>query len=168
MQNIIFIHGLESSGKGFKGKLLKKTFPEILTPDFKAFNPEIPMDELLDIRMKELNLILATKKSWIIIGSSYGGLMATLYTLQNPDKVDRLILLAPFLTSQKLQQFFNRVVEIPVIVYHGRNDKVISHLSSRERAKRLFNNLEYNLVEDDHSLHKTVQIINWGEIIPSS
>jgi pimeloyl-ACP methyl ester carboxylesterase len=168
MQNIIFIHGLESSGEGFKGKLLKKLFPEILTPDFKAFNPEIPTNELLDIRMKELNLILATKKSWIIIGSSFGGLMATLYTLQNPDKVDRLILLAPFLVSRKLKPFFNRVIEIPVIVYHGRDDNIVPYLTSRERAKRLFNNLIYNIVEDDHSLHKTVQAINWGELIPSS
>ncbi|MFX1478723.1 MAG: alpha/beta fold hydrolase [Promethearchaeota archaeon] len=168
MQNIIFIHGLESSGKGFKGRLLRKIFPKILTPDFKAFNTEIPMDELLDMRMKELNLILATKKSWIIIGSSFGGLMATLYTLQNPDKVEQLILLAPLLISPKLKPFFNRVIEIPVIVYHGRDDKVVPYLTSRERAKRLFYNLKYNIVEDDHSLHKTVRVINWGELIPHS
>jgi len=168
MQNIIFIHGLESSGKGFKGRLFRKIFPRILTPDFKAFDPNISMDELLDIRMQELDLILATKKFWIIIGSSFGGLMATLYTLQNPDKVDRLILLAPFLTSHKLRPFFNKVIEIPVKVYHGKDDNVVPYLPSREKAKLLFSNLVYNIVDDDHSLHKTVQVINWGELVPSS
>ncbi len=38
MKNIIFIHGLESSGKGFKGVYLKKLIPEILTPDFIEFD----------------------------------------------------------------------------------------------------------------------------------
>jgi pimeloyl-ACP methyl ester carboxylesterase len=168
MRNLIFIHGLESSGKGFKGRLFRKIFPRILTPDFKPFDPNITMDELLDIRMKELDLILAPKKFWIIIGSSFGGLMATLYTLQNPDKVDRLILLAPFLASHKLEPFMNKVIEIPVIVYHGKDDNVVPYLASREKANLLFTNLTYTIVDDDHSLHKTVQVINWEELVLSS
>ena len=45
----IFIHGLESSGKGFKGRFFKEIFPEILTPDFRG--------ELFE-RMSELKKIL--------------------------------------------------------------------------------------------------------------
>jgi pimeloyl-ACP methyl ester carboxylesterase len=165
MDNLIFVHGLESSGKGFKGRLLKNLFPNILTPDFKAFDLNISMYELLDYRMKELNDILALKKSWIIIGSSFGGLMATLYTLQNPGHIKRLILLAPFLKSRKLKPFLKKTVDIPVIVFHGKNDKVVPYLPSRERAKLLFTNLTYNIVDDDHSLHKTVKDINWEELV---
>ena len=37
MQNIIFIHGLESSGDGFKGNLLRKELPGCLTPNFTPY-----------------------------------------------------------------------------------------------------------------------------------
>lgn len=35
MQNIIFIHGLKSSGQGFKGRLFQKVIPGCLTPNFE-------------------------------------------------------------------------------------------------------------------------------------
>ena len=91
MKNIIFIHGLESSGKGFKGLYLKKIIPEILTPDFAKFNQKISLDNLFNARMTQLNSILRERNLWIIIGSSFGGLMGVLYTLQNPEKIKRMI-----------------------------------------------------------------------------
>ena len=165
MQNIIFIHGLESSGKGFKGRFLKSMITNILTPDFKKSNPDISMYDLLESRMVELVSILDTKESWIIIGSSFGGLMGALYTLKNPDKVSQLILLAPFLNSRKLKPFIYKAVNVPVIVYHGINDKIVPYEPSRERAKQLFTNLEYKIVNDDHLLHSTVKSINWQKIL---
>jgi len=168
MQNIIFVHGLESSGKGFKGRLLKKIFPNIHTPDFKEFNPDISMYDLLKARMIELNSILNTKKNWIIIGSSFGGLMSVLYALQIPTNVKQLILLAPFLVSRKLKLNMYKPVDIPVTVYHGVNDKVVPYKPARERARYFFTNLEYNIVDDDHMLHKTVKAIDWHNLILNS
>ncbi len=60
MNNIIFVHGLESSGQGYKGIFLKRMFPDILTPDFKEFNPNILMYDLtlrLDDVLKTCNII---------------------------------------------------------------------------------------------------------------
>ena len=91
MQNIIFVHGLESSGTGFKARLLKEVFPNIHTPTFTESTPEILMYDLLEIRMKELKSILNIKNNWILIGSSFGGLMSALYALQNPSNVKQLI-----------------------------------------------------------------------------
>lgn len=161
---IIFIHGLESSGTGFKARLLKRIFPNILTPTLKEFSPEILMYDLLEIRMKQLISILNTKKKWIIIGSSFGGLMASLFTLNVPYKVNKLILLAPFLVSRKLKPVFYKPVDVPVIVFHGKNDKVVPYKPAQERAKKLFTNLEYNIVDDNHSLHKTVKSLNWEKL----
>ncbi|MFW9783068.1 MAG: hypothetical protein ACFFFB_12370, partial [Candidatus Heimdallarchaeota archaeon] len=56
-------------------------------------------------------------------------------------------------------------VDIPVIVYHGKYDKVVRYEPSQERAKKFFTNLEYNLVEDDHSLHNTVKLIDWEKLV---
>jgi predicted esterase len=165
MQNIIFVHGLESSGKGFKGRFLKSVFPDILTPDFKKPNENIPMYELLEYRMAELNVILNSKQSWIIISSSFGGLMGILYTLQNPNNVYQLILLAPMIVSRKLKPSMYKPVDVPVKVYHGKNDRIIPYKPGRERAQYFFTNLEYNIVDDDHRLHSTVKSLNWQKII---
>ncbi|MHA1987102.1 MAG: alpha/beta hydrolase [Promethearchaeota archaeon] len=168
MQNIIFIHGLESSGRGYKGRFLKSVFPDILTPDFKEFNPNVLMYDLFKERMIELNSILDSKKPWTLIGSSLGGLMAAIYALENPNRVRRLVLLAPFLVSRKLKPHMYKPIDIPVIVYHGKNDKVVRYKMARERAQNFFTNLEYNVVDDNHPLRNTVKSLNWQKIIPNS
>ncbi len=165
LKNIIFIHGLESSGHGFKGNLFRTLFPNILTPDFSAYNERISLRVLLSKRMKELELIMEYKPEWIIIGSSFGGLMGTLFTLQNLDKVQLLILLAPFLDPQFLRVKDFKPVDIPVIIYHGKEDAIVSVKKSRRCAELLFANLTYNLVEDDHQLHKTVSKIEWKTLL---
>jgi len=165
MQNIIFIHGLESSGNGFKGQLLRKWFPECLTPDFEKYNPNISINVLLETRMEQLYAILKKESSWIIIGSSFGGLMGALFICQNPEKVSKLILLAPYLSFPKLNPEIYSKVRVPVIIFHGKYDKIVSLNQSRARAEKIFTNLKYNIVDDDHSLHKTVLILNWKNLI---
>lgn len=155
MSNIIFIHGLESSGSGFKGRLFKKELPGIFTPDFKGS---------LEKRMELLNEILKGTQPWIIIGSSFGGLMGAIYTCNHPNKVSLLILLAPVLVHPELDSI-KKAINIPVIIYHGKSDSIVSLKTSKERARVLFSNIDYNAVEDDHMLHPTVEAINWEEII---
>ena len=158
MTNIIFIHGLESSGSGFKGRLFKKEIPGIITPDFKG-----PLEK----RMDSLNKILDETSPWIIIGSSWGALMSTLYTIFHPNKVSLLILLAPVLVHPELESI-KQVIDVPVIIYHGKNDDIVPINTSKEKAEQLFAVLEYNTVEDDHMLHPTVEAINWQELIKIS
>ncbi|MFX0034395.1 MAG: alpha/beta fold hydrolase [Candidatus Hermodarchaeota archaeon] len=165
IQNVIFIHGLESSGKGFKGRLLQKEIIECITPDFEVYDPNISMERLLKIRMEQLYTILRDKEPWIIIGSSFGGLMATLYTLKNPDKVSKLILLAPYLLIPELINKTYSPINVPVIIFHGKYDRVVSLRQSRKYAEKLFTNLTYNIVDDDHFLHKMVVSIDWKLLI---
>ncbi|MHA2397789.1 MAG: YqiA/YcfP family alpha/beta fold hydrolase [Promethearchaeota archaeon] len=163
--NVIFIHGLESSGHGFKGRLLKELIPQILTPDFEPFDPNVLMYDLLPKRMDQLNRILNSKNSLVLIGSSFGGLMASLFVFQNPKRVEKMILLAPLLVSRKLKPRNHPPMSVPVIVFHGKNDKIVKCKHTRERAKLLFTNLQYTIVDDDHSLHKTVKSLNWHKLI---
>jgi pimeloyl-ACP methyl ester carboxylesterase len=165
MQNIIYIHGLESSGKAFKGQHLQKWIPGCLNPNFETYNPNIPIKNLLKIRMEQLYSILLEKSPWIIIGSSFGGLMAVWFASQNPHNVSKLILLAPYLSSTKLNPKIHSKLNIPVIVYHGKNDKIVSANRSKIVAEKIFSNLKYNIVDDDHSLHKTFLTLDWMNLI---
>lgn len=165
MRNIIFIHGLESSGEGYKAKFLKSLFPEILTPNLFAYSSKIPVDHLLNFRMDQLEELINNKSNWTIIGSSFGGLMGTIFSLKNPNKVELLILLAPFLTSPKYYDSLAIPINIPVFAVHGIHDSVVPARKAREHAKYLFSNLDYVLVDDDHQLHQTVGKLNWMMLI---
>ena len=165
MKNIVFIHGLESSGKGFKGTYLKNLFPDILTPNFKEFKRSITLENLLKKRMEQLDLILKQRNSWTIIGSSFGGLMATLYALRNSEKIERLILLAPFLATPILQIDNFLPLSIPTIIFHGKHDEIAQYKASREQAYQLFTKLEFNTTEDHHDLNNTITTLNWNKLV---
>ena len=165
MRNIIYIHGLESSGMGFKGRLLKNILPEILTPDFEPNNSNISINTLLKKRMRQLGTILKDKENWIIIGSSFGALMGATYTLKQPEKVKLLILLAPFFGVNLINPSKFHPIDVPIVVFHGKNDLTASIKKSKTILNILFSNLEYNIVDDDHYLHTTVKKINWIQLI---
>ena len=165
MKNIIFIHGLESSGNGFKGTYLKGLFPDIFTPNFKKFKKNISLDDLLKERMGQLDLFLKKRNSWIIIGSSFGGLMATLYALLYPKKIERLILLAPVLATPLLQIDNVIPLDIPTIIFHGKYDEIALYTASRKRAYKIFTHLEFNTTEDHHDLNETIATLNWNKMV---
>ncbi len=158
MTNIIFIHGLESSGKGFKATYLRNIFPGIITPDFPGSLQE---------RLEKLNKILESCEDWTVIGSSFGGLMGALYALKNPKKISLLILLAPLLIHPQLNSFKGSI-DIPVIVFHGINDDVVPLPSTKARAIEIFTNLNYIEVEDDHFLRPTTEKISWKDLVSRS
>ena len=148
----IFIHGLESSGSGFKGRFLKEIYTDILTPDFKGD---------LNERMSSLKRILTDLDNITIIGSSFGGLMATLYCLEEPEKVSKLILLAPALPFGK-DLLENKNTDIETIIYHGKNDSVVPMDTTKDISRKIFSNLLFVETDDDHLLHKTMREINWN------
>ena len=153
---LIFIHGQESSSQGFKANLLRDLFPGITIPDFEG---------ALEERMARLTSILGDKLGWTIIGSSMGGLMAALLTCQHPAQVEKLILLAPALTWPGLADGQLRPVSVPTVVYHGIRDTVVPLEPVRALATRTFTNLIFRAVDDDHRLRETVQVIDWPTLV---
>ena len=91
--------------------------------------------------------------------------MASLFAFNNPKKVSRLILLAPLLIVDEYISSGIKPIELPVIIYLGKNDNVIPLEPTKIKAEIIFKNLEFNIVNDDHQLHKTVKSINWVEIL---
>ena len=155
-ENLIFIHGLEGSSQGIKASLLRGLFPAILTPDFPGS---------LDQRLAQLNGILGAQWNWRIIGSSLGGLMAAMFTIQHPEQVKRLVLLAPAFIWPDFAASLPGPVYVPTIIYHGKLDAVVPLAPVRELAERVFRDLKFYAVDDDHGLYKTVNAIDWPALL---
>ena len=115
--------------------------------------------------MEELEEILDGKSGLRIVGSSFGGLMAALYALDNEPRVDRLILLAPAINMGPFSQSFKGPLKIPVHIFHGKNDEVIPMQDVKRIAWNRFQNLVFHELDDDHSLHGTFKTLDWDELL---
>lgn len=156
-RRLVYLHGLESDSHSGKARQFREWFPGMLTPDFKGSFEE---------RMTQLEPILADGSDWTIIGSSFGGLMGTVYTLDHATRARKLILLAPALTLPPLASRSDlEPVSVPTILIHGTRDEVVPLEPVRAIAQGLFTNLTYHVVEDDHRLHKTVHELDWESIL---
>jgi len=153
---LIFIHGLISSGQSFKANLLSGIFPGMLTPDFEG---------TLEERMAQLTAVLGDEPGWAIIGSSFGGLMGAMFTFGHPEQVDKLILLAPALIWPEFAQSPPPPVSVPTVVYHGTRDEIIPLELVRPLAERVFTDLTFHAVDDDHGLKATVKAIDWRGLV---
>lgn len=156
---LLFIHGLEGTSHGVKATLLRGLFPDILTPDFSGS---------LDERMRALGEIVGQARGWTMIGSSFGGLMAALFTCGHPEQVDRLVLLAPALIWPDFAAHPPDPVSVPTTVYHGRQDQLIPPDLVRRLAEAVFLDLAFHEVDDDHGLFKTVHAIDWPHLLGRS
>jgi pimeloyl-ACP methyl ester carboxylesterase len=153
----MYIHGSATDSNSMKARHFRERFPGMVTPDFKGSFEE---------RMNRLRTALSNQTGWTLIGSSYGGLMATVYALENEAALRKLILLAPalmlntFITSSE-----PNLITVPTILIHGTLDTVVPMEPVREIAQNLFANLTIHIVEDDHRLHKTANELDWKSIL---
>ncbi|NWF64619.1 MAG: alpha/beta hydrolase [Chloroflexi bacterium] len=170
---IIYLHGSDSSSQSGKARQFAEKFPGMVTPDFTGSFKE---------RMEQLKPILGRKKGWTIIGSSYGGLMGTVFTSEHPTQVRKLILLAPAILQMPDGVFHDPVIgeplelsakskqglqniSVPTIIIHGTADDVIPLEPVRKTAEKLFANLKYIVVDDGHRLQEAFKELNWEEIL---
>jgi alpha-beta hydrolase superfamily lysophospholipase len=154
---IIFIHGSGGDkSQTYKARLLHDLFPGIVTPDF---------DGNLNERMIQLRTILGEETGWTLIGSSLGGLMAALFSSKHPRQVHKLVLLAPALSLPDFITIPPASIDIPTIIFQGTKDELIHLPVAREAAEKVFTNLTYMVVEDDHRLHKTAETIDWKSLL---
>lgn len=152
----MFIHGLESNNQGTKAIYFREKFPGMLTPNFHG-----PLDE----RMARLREILSGQNEILLVGSSFGGLMASIFAVENEPSVRRLILLAPAINLMEFTSYRQRKIVRPVHITHGREDEVIPISDVEEVAKQVFSNLTFNTVDDDHYLHKTFKTLDWDSLL---
>ncbi|MBN2538743.1 MAG: alpha/beta hydrolase [Deltaproteobacteria bacterium] len=152
----VFIHGLESSAQGTKGTYFRKRYSDMIIENYPGS---------LESRMDKLRGILTDKKNLVLVGSSYGGLMAAMYACDNEHKIKRLILLAPALDLEEFKPYLNRKIEVPVVLYHGSRDDVVPLEQVREIASKIFKNLSHHIVDDDHPLSDTFTSFDWDNLL---
>jgi pimeloyl-ACP methyl ester carboxylesterase len=151
-----FIHGLESSSHGAKGTFFRERYPDMIIEDyFGSFSQ----------RMAKLEELIAGKLDLILVGSSFGGLMAAVYACIHEERVKKLILLAPALHLAPYKPFLNKRLHIPIQIFHGLQDEVVPIAAVQAIAEQLFVNYKFNAVEDDHSLHNTFASLEWAALL---
>ena len=157
MENtLVFIHGLESTAQGTKGQFFRQLFPQMIIEDYTGDYAT---------RMRKLDSLLSGKSYLILVGSSYGGLMAAQYAIDNKKKVKKMILLAPALNLPEFKPPMHTKLPLPVIIYHGTDDDIVDPYTVKTIALKSFSNLEHHLVDDDHPLHKTFPVLDWKNLL---
>lgn len=152
----VFIHGLESSSGGTKGRFFRERFPDMIVEDFLGTFSQ---------RLEKLETLLAGKSPLLLVGSSFGGLMATVYAGRHPLEVKKLILLAPALHLEPYRMHLPKKLFMPVRIYHGTNDVVVPLHPVRAIAMKICADLVFQEVEDDHVLKATFPSLPWEELL---
>ena len=153
---LVFIHGLESTAQGTKGKFFSQKFPQMIIENYTGD---------FDTRMCRLENILKGKNNLVIVGSSYGGLMAATFALDNEPLIKKMVLLAPALNLPEFRTKSNAKLLKPVVIYHGKQDIVVDPYVVKEDALKLFSNLEHHLVDDDHALSNIFPLLDWEKLL---
>ena len=154
-QATIFLHGLDSSGNGTKGQYFARHHPEVLRPDFSG---------TLEERLAQLDRHCAGLGKLNLIGSSFGGLMATYRAILQPAEVSRLILLAPALNFAGFSPPTRRL-DIPTLLVIGEQDTVTPPELVIPLAQATFADLELRLVKDDHLLRTSFPALEWQKLL---
>lgn len=154
-KNIYFLHGLDSSGNGTKGRFFARNFPHVVRPDFTGSLAE---------RLHTLAELCSNEQQLLLIGSSFGGLMATCYTIEHPEKVAGLILLAPALNFAGFRPPA-RLLQTPTLLVIGHRDTVTPAAVVTPLAKATFANLKIDIADDDHLLHDTFHQLDWQHLL---
>ena len=155
--SIVFLHGQDSSGQGTKGRFLRARVPNLLAPDFAGS---------LDDRMRRMEDLLApVTHPLILVGSSFGGLMAAAFAIRHPDRLRRLVLLAPAFDATHPSPLPSKPLDMPVFLCIGQRDSVTPPAVVLPVARRLFSCLEIREVDDDHLLHAHFRELEWASLL---
>lgn len=155
MTTRIFLHGLDSSGSGTKGNYFSTRFPDMMRPNFYG---------TLQERMMQLYTLMGDNGDFIVVGSSFGGLMGACLAMECPERVHRLIMLAPALNFYDFR-VPHRKVSTEAIVVIGKDDVVTPPDIVVPAAEATFANLSLSLVDDDHLLHRTYRDLDWDYLL---
>lgn len=150
-----FLHGLESSGNGTKGRFFKENFPEMIVADFTGN---------LESRLQQLEELCGTSNELVLVGSSFGGLMATCVAIASPNRVKKLVLMAPALNFPgfHVPQY---KIDVPTYLLIGSLDDLTPADKVVPLAEQTFSNLEINMVEEDHMLHQSFSQLDWKTLL---
>lgn len=100
----------------------------------------------------------------ILVGSSFGGLMAACFAVRSPERCQRLVLLAPALNFSAYHPP-SRPVHVPTLLVIGEHDTVCPPSLVLPLARATFDQLTVRLEDDDHMLHRTFPTLDWPQLL---
>lgn len=151
----LFLHGLDSSIQGTKARWFCEHFPAVEMVDYSGS---------LDQRLLQLESQTAERDGLILIGSSFGGLMAACFAADHPERCRRLVLLAPALNFSGYQPPV-RPMTVETVLVLGARDTVCPPDLVLPLARAAFRTLEEHLVDDDHLLHQIFPTLDWPRLL---
>ncbi|WP_448874283.1 alpha/beta hydrolase [Desulfobulbus propionicus] len=151
----LFLHGLDSSIQGTKARWFQHHFPQVRMRDY---------DGDLNQRLIQLEEQVREYDQLILVGSSFGGLMATCFAIRHPERCRRLVLLAPALNFSEYQPPTKKV-DVPTLLVMGRHDTVCPPKFVLPRAEATFRHLEVRIEDDDHMLHACFPALDWQRLL---
>ena len=149
---LIFLHGLESEPGGSKFLTLQSLgLGDVLEPDCSKL---IVPDE----RFRVVEAALAGHPRLVLVGSSFGGLMALKFAAAHPEQVAAMVLCAPAVHRPEPGWRPPRVnLTIPVRVLPGPQDDIVP-LAAVE-AYCVANGLPLTGVDDNHRLSASHEVM---------
>jgi pimeloyl-ACP methyl ester carboxylesterase len=151
----LFLHGLDSSIQGTKAQWFRHHFPEVRMRDYEGD---------LEQRLTQLANQVAGLDRLILVGSSFGGLMAACFAIRHPERCQRLVLLAPALNFNGYQPP-PIPLTVPTVLVMGEHDTVCPPELVLPQARATFSNLEVHIEDDDHMLHRTFPVLDWQALL---
>ncbi len=144
---IFFFHGLESGPIGTKSLRLQDAF-DIEAPDFEG---------MMDIqkRLEKAERITRDETDMIVVGSSFGGLLAALLYEKHPERFRSYVLMAPALYREAADEV-DRMPDGAVVI-HGTHDDVVPMEDVRAFCEDF--DVEFVEVDDDHRLHRSLDLM---------
>ena len=150
-----FLHGLDSSSKGTKGQWFARHFPEVRVPNFQGD---------LATRLSALEALCDGCSNLTLVGSSFGGLMATCFAIRHPSRCRSLILLAPALNFPEFSPPQEKIA-IPTSLIIGSQDTVTPPNRVLPLARKSFSQLQIFMYDDDHMLHNSFAQLDWQQLL---
>jgi pimeloyl-ACP methyl ester carboxylesterase len=144
---LLFLHGLESGPHGSKYQALAAAFGTVLAPDTTGISD--PAHRLARIAKATQDL-----RSAVIVGSSFGGLMAVLLAEKYPERCHRLVLMAPAVHVPLIDHIQRQP---PTVIVHGTRDAVVPFSASETFAARTGALLLPQ--DDDHRLAASLSVM---------
>jgi len=145
---VYFLHGMESGPNGSKSRALGELF-HLKAPDFQGMPIEKRLVTALEILRRDENLPV------VLIGSSLGGLLATLVWEKIPEKISGLLLLAPAWERADLSGIRSLHPNTQVIL--AENEEVLSVEEQKKQCAQW--GITPTIVNDTHRLGLSMDVI---------
>lgn len=118
----------------------------------------------LTTRLAALETLCRGDDDLILVGSSFGGLMATCFAIRFPNRCHSLVLLAPALNFPEFSPPQEKI-GVPARLIIGRQDTVTPPDKVIPLAEKSFSQLQIFCFEDDHMLHNSFEQLDWPTLL---